>query len=227
MRNFLTVSVTVLFSTALALSLTGCLINKKQQQAKIVTPPPPAPKTSEPAVRPQPLSIPQTQTQLPPPQPISPEALATVQSPPQTPEAQQAPATSSRPARRSGPVAGPKPESAVGPAVAGQSTAAAQAAPPVAPPPDAEPRATVQEIVPPAELKRLQESVAARRQETRKVLDTAQTHHLTYEQRGLVARIQSFLQSSDEAEKRNDWRQADTLAERAQVLAKELAGVDQ
>jgi hypothetical protein len=226
MRNFLTVSIAVLFSTALALSLTGCVINKKQQQAKIVTPPPPAPKTSQPAVRPEPLSIPQTQTQLPPPQPISPEALATVQSPPQTPEAQPAPATSSRPARRSGPVAGPKPESAVGPAVAGQSTAA-QVLLPAVPPPDTEPRATVQEIVPPAELKRLQESVAARRQETRKVLDTAQTHHLTYEQRGLVARIQSFLQSSEEAEKRNDWRQADTLAERAQVLAKELAGVDQ
>jgi hypothetical protein len=205
--------------------LTGCLIHKKQE-AKIVTPPPPAPKPPEPAVRPEPLSIPQTQTQLPQPQPITPEALATVQSPPQTPEAQPNPVTSSRPAKRTGPVAGPKPESAVGPAVAGQSTAT-QVAPPAVPTPDAEPRATVQEIVPPAELKQLQESVAARHQEIRKVLDTAQTRRLSYEQRATVARIQSFLQQSEEAAKRNDWRQANTLAERAQVLAKELAGVDQ
>jgi hypothetical protein len=225
MRSFRTFSIAVLFSTILTVGLTGCLITKKQQ-AKIVTPPPPVPKTSEPAVRPQPLSIPQTQTQLPPPQSISPEALATVQPPPQAQEAQPTSASSSRPARRPGPVAGPKPESAVGPAVAGQSTAA-QVAPPAVPPPDAEPRATVQEIIPPAELKRLQESVAAHRQETRKVLDAAQTHHLTYEQRGLEARILSFLQQSEEAEKKNDWRQANTLAERAQVLAKELAGVDQ
>jgi hypothetical protein len=225
MRSFLTIWIAVSFSTMLGLSMTGCVINKKQQ-AKIVTPPPPAPKPAPPALRPEPLSIPQTQTQLPSPQPISPEALATVQSPPQTPEAQPAPATSGRPARRTGPVAGPKPGSAVGPAVAGQSNAA-QAAPPAAPPPDAEPRATVQEIVPPAELKQLQESVATHRQETRKVLEAAQAHRLTYEQRGLVARIQSFLQQSEEAEKRNDWRQANTLAERAQVLAKELTGVDQ
>jgi hypothetical protein len=225
MRCFRTFSITVSFITILALSLTGCVFNKKQE-AKIVTPPPPAPKTSQPAVRPEPLSIPQTQTQLPPPQPISPEALATVQLPPQTQEAQSDPATNSRPARRTGPVAGPKPESAVGPAVAGQS-AAGQVAPLAVPPPDAEPRATVQEIVPPAELKRLQESVAVHQQEIRKVLETAVTRRLTYEQRALVARIQSFLQQSEEAEKRNDWRQANTLAERAQVLAKELTGVDQ
>lgn len=226
MRSFLSPSIVVSFSTILlSLSLMGCVINKKQQ-AKIVTPPPPAPKPAAPAVRPEPLSIPQTQTQLPPPQPISPEALATVQSPPQTPQAPPTPATNSRPARRPGPVAGPKPESAVGPAVAGQSTAA-QAAPSPIPLPDAEPRATVQEIVPPAELKRLQESVAAHQQEIRKVLEGAQTHHLTSEQRTLVARIQSFLQQSEDAQKRNDWRQANTLAERAQVLAKELTGADQ
>jgi hypothetical protein len=226
MRSFLTVSVAVLSTTFLALSLTGCVISKKQQ-AKIVAPPLPAPKISPPAARPEPLSIPQTQMQLPPPQPISPEALATLQTPPQTSEVQSAPATNSRPTtRRPGPVAGPKPESAAGPAVAGQSIAV-QAPPPAVAPPDAEPRATVQEIVPPAEVKRLQESVAAHRQETRKVLEAAQAHRLTYEQRGLVARINSFLQQSEEAEKRNDWRQANTLAERAQVLAKELAGVDQ
>jgi hypothetical protein len=225
MRRFRAFLIAVSFSTILSLGLTGCLLSKKQQ-AKIVTPPPPAPKPAEPAVRPEPLSIPQTQTQLPPPQPITPEALATVQSPPQTPEAQTTPATNSRPLRRTGPVAGPKPESAVGPAVAGQS-ATAQAAPPTTPTPDTEPRAIVQEIIPPAELKQLQESVAARKQEIRKVLDAVQSRQLTHDQRASVLRIQSFLQQSEDAEKKNDWRQANTLSERAQVLAKELAGVDQ
>jgi hypothetical protein len=227
MRSFQTVSMAVLFSTILALGLTGCVVGQKQQ-AKVSTPPPPAPKAEqEPPQRPQPLSIPQTQTQLPPPQPISPEALSTVQSPLQTTDTQPGPGTNTRPTRRSGPVAGPKPESAPGGgAVAGQAVAA-QAAPPVAPPPDAEPRVTVQEIVPPAELKRLQESVAVRQQEIHKVLEIALARHLTYEQRGVVARVQSFLQQSEEAQKRNDWRQANALAERAQVLARELTSGDQ
>jgi hypothetical protein len=227
MRSFRTISMGVLFSTILMLGLTGCVIGQKQQ-AKVVTPPPPAPKVEEPPPpRPEPLSIPQTQTQLPPVQPITPEALATVQSPPQTLEAQENPETNSKPVRRAGPVVGPKPDSPPGGgAVAGQAVAA-QVGPPAAPTPDAEPRATVQEIVPPAELKRLQESVAAHQQEIRKVLETAQNRHLTDEQRRTVARIQSFLQQSEEAEKRNDWRQANTLAERAQVLARELTGADQ
>jgi hypothetical protein len=226
MRSFFrTSSVAVFLSTFLMGGLTGCLIPKRQQ-AKIVTPPPPEPKPAEPAVRPSPLSIPQTQTQLPPAQPISPESLATVQSPPQTQESEPAPPTNSRPVRRTGPVAGPKPESAVGPAVAGQSTAA-QVAPPAVPTPDTEPRATVQEIIPPAELKRLQESVGARQQEIRKVLEAAQTRHLTPEQKALEERIKSFLQQSEDAAKRNDWRQANTLAGTAQVLAKELAGGEQ
>jgi hypothetical protein len=87
--------------------------------------------------------------------------------------------------------------------------------------PDAEVRGTVQEIVPANEVKRLQESVAARTLEIHKVLDQAQAR-VTKDQRGVIARIQSFLQQSDEAEKRGDFRQADALAERAQVLAREL-----
>jgi hypothetical protein len=40
----------------------------------------------------------------------------------------------------------------------------------------------------------------------------------------MVTRIQSFVTQSDDAEKRGDMRQADALAERGLVLAKELAG---
>ncbi|HLI86586.1 MAG TPA: hypothetical protein VKV17_21950 [Bryobacteraceae bacterium] len=226
MRSFQTISIAVTFSAILALGLTGCVTGKKRQ-ARVETPPPPAPKpVQEAPARPQPLSIPQTQAQLPAPQPISPEALATVQSPPQTTDTQPSPGTNNRPARRSGPVAGPKPEPAPGGGAVAAQGAAAQAAPPAVAPPD-EPRVTVQEIVPPAELKRLQESVGVRQQEIRKVLEAAQARHLTYEQRGLVARIQSFLQQSEDAQKRNDWRQANALADRALVLAKELAGADQ
>jgi hypothetical protein len=222
--------IAVLFSTLLMLGLAGCVI-KAKQQAKVVTPPPPAPKPQAPPPHPEALSIPQTQTQLPPPQPISPEALATVQAPPQPSETEPSQGTNSRSVRRSGPVVGPKPESAVGPgAVAGQSAAAAAPATPAPAPatPDAEqPRATVQEIVPAAELKRLQESVAVHQQEIRKLLEAAQAHHPTREQQALAVRIQSFLTQSEDAAKRNDWRQANTLADHALVLAKELTVGDQ
>jgi hypothetical protein len=80
----------------------------------------------------------------------------------------------------------------------------------------------VQEIVQPAEAQRLKESAAARKAEVRKTLEQVQARSLTADQNNQVKRIQSFLQLSDEAEKRNDMRQADALAERAQVLAREL-----
>jgi hypothetical protein len=83
-------------------------------------------------------------------------------------------------------------------------------------------RGPVQEIVPAEEIKRLAESVPARNEETRKVLVQAQARRLSKEQRGVVERIRSFLQQSDDAGKRGDWRQADALAERAQILAREL-----
>jgi hypothetical protein len=82
----------------------------------------------------------------------------------------------------------------------------------------------VQEILPPEELKRLQDSLAARKQEVHRVLDPALTRKLTSQQSAVVSRIQSFLQQSEEAEKRGDWRQADALAERAQILAREFQG---
>jgi len=196
----------------MALSSAGCVLRGKQQ-AKVNTPPPtPAPAAKPvPEPRPQPLSIPQTQAQLPPPQPISPEALATLQAPPPPAESPVEPRATRRPA---GPVAAPA--RAETPPVPAQTPAAAPA--------EAESRPTVQEIVAPAELKRLQDSADGRKQEIRKVLEQAQARGLSRDQREIVTRIQSFVQLSDDAEKRGDMRQADALAERGQLLVRELQG---
>jgi hypothetical protein len=212
-------------SIMMALWLAGCVVRSKQQ-AKVTTPAAPLPVVATPsAPPPQPLSIPQTQVQLPLPQTISPEALATTQLPPPNPEAQPSATVPSRNPRRP-PVAGPKPGTA-SPAGAQQAATGVTPQTPGAAPSESETRGPVQEIVPAPELKRLQDSVAARKQEIHKVLDVAEKRRLNREQRSVVTRIQSFLQQSDEAEKRSDWRQADALAERAQVLAKELSSGNQ
>ncbi len=196
----------------LALTLTGCLLgNKPAQKAAKPAPATPAPvaKTPPPS-RPQPLSIPQTQAQLPAPQPISPEALATTQPAEPRPEIPPAQRSTRRP-----PAAAPAP--------AGQ----ARTEPPPAPAPPAAAtapadRPPVQEIINPAETRRLLESAEVRRQEVRKVLAELQGRNLTRDQNALVPRIKAFLLQSEEAQRRNDPRLADALAQRAQVLAREL-----
>ena len=45
---------------------------------------------------------------------------------------------------------------------------------------------------------------------------------MTGDQQKVADTIRSFLSLSEDAEKHNDMRQADALAERAQILAKEL-----
>ena len=82
----------------------------------------------------------------------------------------------------------------------------------------------MQEILSPEDLKRLQDSLAARKQEVRRVLDSASARKLNNQQTSAISRIQSFLQQSEEAEKRGDLRQADALGERAQILAREFQG---
>jgi hypothetical protein len=82
----------------------------------------------------------------------------------------------------------------------------------------------VQEIIPPDELKQLQDRLAVRKQEVHRVLDPALARKPNAQQTAALSRIQSFLQQSEEAEKRGDWRQADALGERAQILARELQG---
>jgi hypothetical protein len=194
----------VLLAAALpCVLLAGCLL--RRTPAKSVA----APAAPAPLVKPAPappasvLSIPQTHVELPKPQPVDPEALETEPPPPEAPPAA---ATTAPPrSRRANPaVSQPAPTP---PAAAG-------------PPPDT--RETVQEIVPPAELKRLQEDAQARRREANQILEQLGRRQLSRSEQNVAATIRSFLALSDEAEKRNDLRQADSLAERAQILAKEL-----
>jgi hypothetical protein len=203
----------LVLATAIALTLAGCVLRGKQTAKAVSVPPAPVPAVKPPSPPPQPLSISQPHPILSEAQPISPEALATIQKlepPVEAPSAQGA-----RTARRpQGPKeAPPKPET---PPVQAQTPPAPEPAPPE------QPRPAVQELVSPAESKRLQDFAHNRRQEVAKALDQLQSHALTNEQRTQTNRIRSFLQLSDEAEKRGDMRQADALAERAQDLMREL-----
>ena len=194
---------------AAPLLLAGCVLRGKAQAKVSSTPAPPKPAAvpaSAPAP-PPPLSIPQTQAELPAPQPITPEALATIKPPEGPVEIQPAPRTRSRP-----PLGPPKPETS--PALTVQDQ-------PPAPAPETA-RPPIQEILPPAESKRLQDSADARKRTVRKVLDQMGSRRLNSSQKEKVSRIRSFLQLSDDAEGKNDMRTADALAERAQVLVGEL-----
>ena len=193
--------------------MTGCVLRAKQQSKINNPPPPPRPTaaTTQATPPPGPLSIRQTQVDLPAAQPISPEALATTLPAGPPPEDQ-------RPARvpRRAPVAGPpKPEQVP---VQAQTPAPAPA-PPLAAEPE---RPPIQEILPPAELKRLQDSADARKREIRRALDQVGPQKLSTQQRDKVERIRSFLKLSDEAERRNDMKPAENLAEKAQTLVGEL-----
>jgi membrane-bound lytic murein transglycosylase B len=193
---------TALLTALLSILLAGCELRGKPAKSAV---PPAAPKpvaSAAPAPAPPPaLSIPQTRVELPKPQPVDPAALETEATPPEPPPAVAAPARS----RRATPAA----------------SQPAPASPPAATPPP-EPRETVQEIVSPAEVKRLQDQAQARRSEVKQILDRLGRRQLTGTQRNVVATIRNFLTLSGEAENHNDMRQADALAERAQILAKEL-----
>jgi hypothetical protein len=82
----------------------------------------------------------------------------------------------------------------------------------------------VQEILQPEELKRLQDSILARKQEVHRVIDPPLSRKPNAQQAAALNRIQSFLQQAEDAEKRGDLRQADALGERAQILAREFQG---
>ena len=210
--------VVFILGALLALLLGGCVLSGKQQQKVSAAPVPPKPAATAPTTAPSlspPLSIPQTVAELPPPQPISADALPTPKPADESVEAQPGPRP---PPRRPGPIQGPP---RVEPPVA---TPAQVQPPPGLPAPEQPERPPIQEILPPAEQKRLQESADTRKREIRKILDQAASRQLSGAQRDLVARIRTLVQQSDDAGTRNDWRQADQLAGQAQVLVRELLG---
>ena len=199
--------VKAIFATVLAISLAGCLLRSKPKTAAAPPAPQPAPAPAAAAPPPEPLSIPQTQVQLPPPQPVNPEALTVPATEPE-PEAAAAPP---RGIRRGGTAipTPPKPE------------AAAPVGPPVLP---VEPRAPITEMVPPAEQQRLKDSADARKREIQEWLNTHGRKRLKREQQTKVDLMRAFLKDSQAAEDRGDMREADALAERAQILLRELEG---
>jgi hypothetical protein len=196
--------INVLLTALLVIVLAGCELRGKP---KVATPPAPSPVAApapKPPPPPVPLSIPQTNVALPKEQPLDDAALEIT---PSTAAAEPTPVAAGPPQRqRNRPPVG--------------STAPA-APPPSAPAVTPEPRETVQEIVPPPENKRLQERAQAHRTEANQILQRL-GRRLNNAQQGVVASIKSFVALSEQAEKYNDMRQADALAERAQILAKEL-----
>ena len=85
-------------------------------------------------------------------------------------------------------------------------------------------RPPLQEILPPAELNRLKVSADNLKRDIRKVLYQQDPRKLNDSQKALVAQIRGFVQQSDEAEGKGDVRVAESLAQRAEILLRELQG---
>jgi hypothetical protein len=80
----------------------------------------------------------------------------------------------------------------------------------------------IQEIVAPAEANRLRDQAQNRRRDVQQILDKVQARPLNPTQSGVVTNIKSLLAASIDAEKRTDMKSADALADRAQILARDL-----
>ncbi len=185
-----------------ALSMAGCAARAK---AAAATPAVAKPAAPAPPPVPVSLSTPQTHVELPKPQPIDPAALAPAPAPPV--EAAKAPAT--------------KPPTATVNVPPRTTRTDTNAAPPT--PPAAEPaRPQFQEVIPANDLKRFQDSVASRKKEVEHNLEQVGKRHLGKQQQIMVDDIRHLLKLCTDYERRNEWPQADTMAERAQILARQL-----
>jgi hypothetical protein len=198
----------LLLVPVIAIAMSGCIL-KKTPVAKAAPPAPKPPSNTVPAPPPEPLSAQQTMVQLPPPQPVSAEAANSTEPPEETHVPAPPARTGSRPNRNQ--PAAPKPEPVPPPPVAAPPAAAVE--------PE---RMPLQEVLPPNELKRLQDEATGRKNEAHRLVEQARRRRLTRQQIGIVERIQSFIKQADDAERRGDMRQASELAERAVVLAREL-----
>ena len=186
----------------LTVVMAGCELRGKPKTAI-----PAVPVAAKPAPAPLPppapaLSIPQTQVVLPPYQPLDPAALSAEVPPPVEEEVQPPAPTRPTPPRR--------------------TPATSTPAPPLAVPAPEPAQPQIQEIVPAAEAKRLQEQAQARRRDVQQMLDQLQRRQLNSTQQGVVTTIRSLFAASADAEKRNDMKLADALADRAQILARDL-----
>jgi hypothetical protein len=178
--------------------MTGCAARAKTPSAT-----PAAVKPAAPAAPPAPvaLSAPQTQVVLPKPQPVDSAAFDTA---PTTPADTTA----------------TKPPAAPPPRV--PRTVRTDVAPPPPVAPAETPRPQFQEVISATDFKRLQESVANRKREVSQILDQIQKRHLNNAQKIVLGDIRGLIKLSEDYEKRNEMPQADTMAERAQLLARQL-----
>jgi outer membrane biosynthesis protein TonB len=192
----------------LVVMLAGCTVRNQQQT---VVPTPPAPAAAPQPAAEAPFSIAQTSVRLPPPQPVNPDAIpaAPVEQPPAPEKAEQTPAP--KPPRRVVTTPKPEPEQPAAPTTPAPATSQQDKQP------------AIQPILNAEEQKRLQDAILARRHEIDDVLARTKGH-LSAHDKTLVERIHSFLELSDNAEKRGDYTQADALSERALILARELPG---
>ena len=197
----------VLLVVVLTIPLAGCVLGGKPTTVAAAPAPP---KPAVPPPPPEPLSIPQTQVELPAPQALNPDALNTTPQEEPRPQAQTKPAPqTSRPPRA--PTPQPRATDTQPPASTPEP-AAEQPAEPA--------RAPIHEIMPDAERNRLRDEAHGHQEETRKLLREAKPK--TANQKRAKDEINLFLKQSEEAENAGDMRMAESLAERAHILAKEL-----
>lgn len=195
----------------LMVALVGCTLGASKQPA---TPPAPQPAAVQPPAPEPPLSVPQTAVTLPGEQEFNPDSIPKVQTAAQEtpttekPEAPPAPRVVRRPAAGPPkPDAEPETETPASPAPA----PAVQAQEPILP------------ILSAEEQNRIKIVIEGRKREINDKLGRPKGHLSTHDQ-SLVDRIRSFLTQCDQAAQRGDYSQADTLSERALVLAREFSG---
>ena len=80
----------------------------------------------------------------------------------------------------------------------------------------------MQEIISATDVKRLQESAQNRKREVVQILEQVTKRRLSRQQQIAVDNIRGLLKLSDQYEKRNEMPQADTMAERELILARQL-----
>jgi hypothetical protein len=190
-----------ILAVSAALALAGCAARAKTPAANPAAVKPTTPATPEP---PPNLSTPQTQAQLPKPQPIDPAAWDVATPAPD--------ANAGKPAAPT-----PKPGTARIPVPRPETT------PPPVTTPAEPPRAQIQEIIPATDLKRLQESAQNRKREVARLLEPFERRRsLSGTLKIKVQEVRNFVKLSDDFEKRGEMRQADAMAEKAQILARQL-----
>jgi len=196
--------------TAILLAATACQFSGKAQAVK--TPPAPVAvpaASAKPApAPPEPLSTPQTDVQLPPPQPVSPEALATIQPTPEpAPEPPVPPPA--KPVRKQ---TAAKPEPA----------APAQEPPAAAVPPAEEP-IRLQTVLTDDQRRRIAADLDSRKAQITTFLRQVNPRRSSTHQKNMAENVRSLLKVAEDAAKRGDMTSADSLSERALILARELA----